>query len=718
MADMYDELEERYGIPKGTLKAIRQTESGGNINAVSPAGAKSDFGFMPETAKAYKVDLSNPQSTALGAAQMFSDLLKQYNGNYDAALAHYNGGTKAGNEVAAGRPAPQKETQDYLPKVKSKLPEIDPSKVQWGEESKPEIDVSKVQWNESPSAEIAQPSLTKPEPAVEAPKPEMSDTQMALEGAKKSFVDIGYGAKQLLDIPAQFLEKQFANSAVAKFGQNMGMPTAKESADQTNKAVEQERKDSEELMKHAPAIGGYILGNIGQTLTGGLLLKAGGLLGAGEALINPATYKAAMTAGAAQGLLQPVTQDDSRAFNTGAGAVLGGAGKAIVGGLSRIAEPIQNELLSIGKKSAEVLRAAGVPVDVAQATGSTFLQRIKSGLMDAPITSGKELELATKQKLAFTRAVSRTMGEDSERITPDVIMKAQDRIGQVYDRAAANIDIKANNLFLDNLANIHHEANTVLNDQQFQIVNKTINNILDKAEIGGDKITGDQFLTIKRSLDRLGKSSDTDVASFARDIRDTLNKGLTDSAESAGRQDIVQSLKVANKHWGNMRKIEDVALKNPDGEISPSLLYNSLTTKAKRNAFYADDKSLAELATAGKSILPDKLPNSGTAARMATQVLLRGGLGGSAGLYFGDEKSGAMGAAAGALSPLVIQAALRSKLGSAYLENGLGSGKIGTALKDLLALPKNVGAQKIPLSIMSEYLQSLQPAKTPEGYKK
>src|SRR4051812_40655627 len=85
-------LEEDRGLPRGTLRALVGVESGGNPNAVSPVGAQGLTQFMPATAKQYNVDVTNPWDSLRGTADYLSDLSKKYNGNFKAALSHYNGG--------------------------------------------------------------------------------------------------------------------------------------------------------------------------------------------------------------------------------------------------------------------------------------------------------------------------------------------------------------------------------------------------------------------------------------------------------------------------------------------------------------------------------------------------------------------------------------------------------------------------------------------------
>ena len=120
MADLLASLESKYQLPSGLLNAVMRQESGGNVNAVSPKGAKGAFQFMPATAKQYGVDTTDLNSSADGAARMYSDLLKAHNGDLDKALASYNYGQ--GNVAKHGMNNLPKETQDYIAKVKAKMP--------------------------------------------------------------------------------------------------------------------------------------------------------------------------------------------------------------------------------------------------------------------------------------------------------------------------------------------------------------------------------------------------------------------------------------------------------------------------------------------------------------------------------------------------------------------------------------------------------------------
>ena len=91
---LFSRLEKSFGLPAGLLDAVWAQESSRGKNMRSKAGAQGHFQFMPKTASEY--GLKNPDDlteSATAAARMYSNLLKQYGGNLNMALAGYNWGS-------------------------------------------------------------------------------------------------------------------------------------------------------------------------------------------------------------------------------------------------------------------------------------------------------------------------------------------------------------------------------------------------------------------------------------------------------------------------------------------------------------------------------------------------------------------------------------------------------------------------------------------------
>lgn len=107
----------RHGVRSDVLRRLIQAESGGNPNAVSPAGARGIAQFMPATAKQYGVNLGDGrvEDDIEGAARFLADNLRQFGGDYGKALAAYNAGPGAVQKY--GGVPPYKETQAYVKKI-------------------------------------------------------------------------------------------------------------------------------------------------------------------------------------------------------------------------------------------------------------------------------------------------------------------------------------------------------------------------------------------------------------------------------------------------------------------------------------------------------------------------------------------------------------------------------------------------------------------------
>ena len=467
-------------------------------------------------------------------------------------------------------------------------------------------------------------------------------------------------------------------------------------APETGKAIEQNALENikkteaitQPYMQENPITGtvGEVAGMIASPLN--KLVPGGGqaktvLGGVGKGALQGATFNLLTT---------PVT-DENKSYITEKlkQALVGGAVGGVVGGVAKgatsLAQPFENQLSKSSQENVKILRDAGVPIDVAQATGSQFLTRLKAALNDNPFTVGKEAEFAAQQQTAYNKAIAKTMGEEAEAITPDVIQNAKNRLGNVYDELYGKYGAKISGQVYKDLRGILDDAMVTLPDQEKVIVQRIYEDIINKASANRSILTGDQFQAQKRILDRL-IAQNSNVSHYASDIKDTLLSGLKNSIKNP---DDIALLKKTNTQYGNMKKIEDVVLKNEQGNISPSLLSNSLATKSKRNALYAEDRDLANLARAGKDILQSKTPNSGTMARMAAQAAPALVGGAVYGLSQGDLKSAAEGATLGFAAPKLAQLALKNPAIANYLERGIQN----KPLRQFLELPKTVG-QSVP----------------------
>jgi hypothetical protein len=105
-------------VPPSLALAVAEAESDFQADAESPAGARGVMQIMPRTARTvFDTDpdeLWNPRLNAQLGVAFLEQLIERYGGRWEQALAHYNGGTRAGRGDEAEQ-AP--ETRDYVRKV-------------------------------------------------------------------------------------------------------------------------------------------------------------------------------------------------------------------------------------------------------------------------------------------------------------------------------------------------------------------------------------------------------------------------------------------------------------------------------------------------------------------------------------------------------------------------------------------------------------------------
>jgi soluble lytic murein transglycosylase-like protein len=113
---LIDQAASRNGLDPAVLHGLIQQESGFDPSAASSAGASGLTQLMPGTASSMGVaNAMNPAESIEGGARYLGQLMTQFAGNTEDALAAYNAGPGAVEQY--GGVPPYAETQSYVSKV-------------------------------------------------------------------------------------------------------------------------------------------------------------------------------------------------------------------------------------------------------------------------------------------------------------------------------------------------------------------------------------------------------------------------------------------------------------------------------------------------------------------------------------------------------------------------------------------------------------------------
>ncbi len=235
------------------------------------------------------------------------------------------------------------------------------------------------------------------------------------------------------------------------------------------------------------------------------------------------------------------------------------------------------------------------------------------------------------QQQAFARAASRTIGEDAP-LTPAVMDQARRRIGGVFEQAAQNTGIAADDQLRSDLARVGSQARELgLDQSQINALDMQIGKITDQAARHGDVIPGDVYQSLTESGSSLSRIMKNDHSSFA-DLASDIRGALDDAVTRAASPEDVAALRQAKFQWKNLKTLQPLAAKaGPDGNISPTLLRGRVAAQFPDFA-YGGGGDLGDLARIGQTFMKET-GNSQTAPRIAEMIkhnALALGFGGSA----------------------------------------------------------------------------------------
>ena len=613
-----DKLEQQHGLPQGLLSAVAQTESNWNPKAVSSAGAAGLFQFMPKTAQAYGVNPFDPQSSAVGAARMYGDLLKQYKGDLPTALAGYNWGS--GNIQRKGLANMPQETRDYIQRVTSRMGQPQQyaaaSNVMSDAvvDNTPDSGLMDVEMPDGTVIEGVPVGTTKAELQAKLNKLNQPQQEAATneEPPQQAAPEVSRG-RTALEQGLQGATFGFGDEIMNRIGAGIAsVATGEKYSDLLNEATGATKERMAQQMEQRPAlsIGANLIGALG-TGVAGAGTKAGsaltrlagrGLLPNAGRAVNLATKAGIVgTVGAAQGALYGAgsAEEDKRLEGAGEGAVIGGlVGSAAPVAGAALSQAGQAILPKVAKESRPVVARAqefGIPMRLDQVAPSRVRNTLQKVSQEVPFSGVDAFE--ETQKAAFNRALAKTIGQNADNLGADVINDFLTKSTGKFTQALGNNSVKFGKIAQGRLDKIASEASNTISDDLAEVVRKNAATL--KEQIAAGTLDAKKVASIRSQLVKRVQNAQGGSKQYLSEMVDIIDTAAARNMPKAS----ADILKQARREWRNFKTIEPLLEKLPaDGMVNPTDLAQRVASskyiKGSRLGTGKDD--LVDLAKIGK----------------------------------------------------------------------------------------------------------------------
>lgn len=381
---------------------------------------------------------------------------------------------------------------------------------------------------------------------------------------------------------------------------------------------------------------GTVAGGIATALGGEAALGAAGIrAGLPRALAADTAFGAAAGAGS--------TDDGSSRL---IGAAQGGA---LAAGGSFLGQKAGNALAGVARGSSNpslnTLRQAGVnDLTVGQTVAGSgrigaAVKGVEDRLSGVPVigdmvNARRTAGLRQFNEAAFTKALEPIGGSVSGKVGQEAIEDAQSQVSQAFTKALAGKGALPDEEFATSLASSTSAAKSIprLGDE----IGTQIDEIMlpyGNAEL----LSGEALDDISRSLRNLSASYKNDPLGNAVGKRiDAIERAIFDLFDRQASGTIPDYM-AARRAYRRLSTLEDAVLKaqnQQDNVFTPAQLGQADKANTKRfggkRAAARGDTPFNELQQSGQSVLPNKVPDSGTAGRLLVPLAATTAIGGGA----------------------------------------------------------------------------------------
>jgi len=378
--------------------------------------------------------------------------------------------------------------------------------------------------------------------------------------------------------------------------------------DQARQNVDEFAERNPKTAMAAEIGGGLLTGGAGGArlvgLKGAQLVKGSGLLGAAYGGASGAGHSDEDSVG---GVLT----------DTAIGAGMGGAAGMAFPAAGQVLSKLRQSAKPSGEyvRQVRLLQGDDIPLTGGQISGSNWQKAGETQLAQVPIGGTPLQRVMETQRKQFQRGlVKRIVGDDITEeglITAKTLKDIGKRLGKEYDEALKGKTISlSDEAFIEDLGKIEAKHSRLVDSR----TKKKIRNIVDEFLDEDANVSGEWYQE-QRSLFADRSQSKSELAPLYDDLKKALDRAFERAAPKVKRD--------LDTRYAQFKQLDDQYRAVGGGDVAEGYLpLASLNRRAKSKP---GSEEWRDYVNSGASVLIDRIPNSGTAARNYITGLLTGG---------------------------------------------------------------------------------------------
>lgn len=277
------------------------------------------------------------------------------------------------------------------------------------------------------------------------------------------------------------------------------------------------------------------------------------------------------------------------------------------------------------------LEQMGVPLTPGQVSGNPAAQTIESVMRYLPTSAPTVARVEDQQMRAYTRNVMRQAGIDSDIATPEVLSKARQDFSKRYNALEEKTQLKGDQQLFDDLLAVERNYVVGFPDTIKPVYKARVDEILKYAagEKAGDGQTYHRLQsTLSEEIARASRSTDPSAGYYTEALKG-LQTALGDAMERSAPAGMRDEWRDLNRKYAIFSRVEDTMARAGQDKLNTGFIPPQQLAAVERvrnpRAFVEGGDPFTDYVRAAAAVLPDPVPNSGTAQRSFMQDLLTGG---------------------------------------------------------------------------------------------